>query len=75
MIGLIVPLNSHLQNEMGRIKKMIDKDFEQISLILEEAQRFGLRWEVEHTALKQIKENPEIDPVQAYENAYGDWIK
>jgi hypothetical protein len=54
---------------------MIDRDFEQIALILEEAQRFGLRWEVEQTALKEIKENPELDPVEAYENAYADWIK
>lgn len=58
-----------------RTKTMIDKDFEQIALILEEAQRFGLRWEVEQTAIKEIKDNPDIDPVQAYENAYGDWIK
>lgn len=60
---------------MGRTKTMIDRDFEQIALILEEAQRFGLRWEVEQTALKEIKENPELDPVEAYENAYADWIK
>jgi len=54
---------------------MIDRNFEQIALILEEAQRFGLRWEVEQSALKEIKENPNIDPVEAYENAYGEWIK
>ena len=60
---------------MGRTKKMIDKDFEQIATILEGAQRFGLRWEVEQTALKEVKDNPDIDLVQAYENAYGDWIK
>lgn len=60
---------------MGVTKKMIDKDFEQIALILEEAQRFGLRWEVNQTALIYIQQNPDIDPVQAYENAYGDWIK
>lgn len=60
---------------MGRTKTMIDKDFEQIALILEEAQRFGLRREVEQAALKEIKDNPDIDSVQAYENAYGEWIK
>ena len=75
MIGSTVILNLLLQNEMGKTKTMIDKDFEQIALILEEAERFGLRWEVEQTAIKEIKENPDIDPVQAYENAYGDWIK
>lgn len=55
---------------MGRTKTMIDKDFEQIALILEEAQRFGLRREVEQAALKEIKDNPDIDSVQAYDNAY-----
>ena len=56
---------------MGVTKKMLDKDFEQIALILEEASRFGLRREVEHFAQTQIKENPDMDPVQAYENAYN----
>lgn len=60
---------------MGRTKKMIDRDFEQISTILEEASRFGLRWEVERSAKQQIRENPDINPVQAYETAYAEWIK
>lgn len=56
---------------------MKDKEFEiqmeSIEAILQEADRFGLRWEVEQTAMRYLADNPEIDMVSAYEDALIDW--
>lgn len=59
---------------MGRTKKMIDKDFEQIALILNEAERFGLRWEditikerTQPTTLELFKQLIEVKvPIDAW---------
>ena len=48
---------------------------EQIELILEEANAHGLRWEVDDWAKKIIENNPEINIVEAYQMAFGEWIK
>ena len=48
-------------------------DLQQIELILLEAHSYGLRVEVEETAQKYIDEGTPV--VEAYEWAYGDWIK
>ena len=48
-------------------------DLQQIELILFEASAYGLRVEVEETAQKYIDEG--TPAVEAYEWAYGDWIK
>jgi len=52
------------------------EDEEQIELILEEANAYGLRWEVKNTA-KQFLQNDDIliSRVDAYLMAYHDWIK
>jgi hypothetical protein len=55
---------------------------EQIEFILEEANAYGLRWEVDESAQKIIMEEfkkhpdkPQINIVKAYEMAFREWIK
>jgi len=52
------------------------EDEEQIELILEEANAYGLRWEVKNTA-KQFLQNDDIliSRIDAYLMAYNEWIK
>ena len=56
-------------------KATTQKDYEHITLILNEAEKHGLRWEVEHTATKIIKEHPTMDIVDAFIHAFNDWVK
>ncbi len=60
-------------------KQIIDTEFEQIDLwvaeILEEANGIGLRYEVYSTAQKIIKENPTIEIIAAYQQAFEEWVK
>lgn len=64
---------------MGKPQQMIDTEQEQkmlwIAEILTEASRWGLRWEVETWAKKFMEEDPELDIVEAYQNAFNEWIK
>ena len=48
---------------------------QQIEEILEEANAYNLKWEVMNTATKLLKENDTLSELQAYVNAYNDWIK
>lgn len=48
---------------------------EQIEEILHEASSFGLRTEVMEWAQKELKENPKIRKVDAYEIAFNEWVK
>ena len=48
---------------------------EQIEEILEEANAYGLREEVRHTANKIIKKDPSFPKLSAYVMAYNEWIK
>lgn len=56
---------------------MIDKEYElqmeQIELILQEADRYGLRYEVQMSAEIMIVNNPNLDIVKAYQYALEDW--
>ena len=52
-----------------------EEDEEQIELILEEANAYGLRQEVEEWALKEMAENPNLSKLDAYVTAYHEWIK
>ena len=52
-----------------------EEDEEQIELILEEANAYGLRQEVEEWALKEMVENPNLSKLDAYVTAYHEWIK
>ena len=52
---------------------------EEIELILEEANAYGLRWEVKETAEKKLekasREGHWLPKLEAYVQAYNEWIK
>ena len=48
---------------------------EDIELLLEEANAFGLRLEVEQWAIQLLKEDPDLSRLEAYVMAYNEWIK
>ena len=47
----------------------------QIEFILEEASLFNLRSEVFEMAQKELRENPEMEIVEAYQTAFAEWVK
>ena len=51
------------------------EDEEDIELILEEANAFGLRIEVEQWAIQLLKEDPDLSRLEAYVLSYNEWIK
>ncbi len=51
------------------------EDEEEIELILEEANAYGLRWEVDSFAKKFMNEDPMLSKLEAYVQAYNEWIK
>ena len=51
------------------------EDEEDIELLLEEANAFGLRWEVDNTAKEKIRQNPEVSRLEAYVQSYNESIK
>ncbi len=51
------------------------KEYDHVTLILKEANKHGLEIEVKEMAEKIIKDNPDIDIVSAYQNAFNNWIK
>ena len=50
-------------------------DEEDIELLLEAANNYGLRIEVEQWAMQLLKEDPDISRLEAYVQAYNEWIK
>jgi hypothetical protein len=48
---------------------------EQIEEILMEASAYGLRLEVIEWAKKEMVVNPNIDKVDAYQQAFSEWVK
>jgi hypothetical protein len=46
-----------------------------ISTLLDEAMEFGLEIEVIYTALKTMRDDDAISPVQAFQHAMDEWIK
>ena len=50
-------------------------DEEDIELLLEEANNYGLRIEVEQWAMQLLKEDPDLPRLEAYVQAYNEWIK
>ena len=50
-------------------------DEENIELLLEEANAYGLRLEVEQWAMQLLKEDPDLPRIDAYVQAYNEWIK
>ena len=51
------------------------KEYDHVTLILKEATKHSLEIEVKEMAEKIIKDNPDIDIVSAYQNAFNNWIK
>ena len=51
------------------------EDEETIELLLEEANNYGLRIEVEQWAIQLLKEDSELSRLEAYVRAYNEWIK
>ena len=51
------------------------EDEEDIELLLEEANAFGLKWEVDNTAKQIMEQNPMLPKLEAYVQAYNEWIK
>ena len=51
------------------------EDEEEIELILEEANAYGLRLEVEQWATQLLKEDYDLPRLEAYVRAYNEWIK
>ena len=51
------------------------EDVEEIELILEEANAYGLRLEVEQWAMQLLKEDHDLSRLEAYVQAYNEWIK
>ena len=51
------------------------EDEEDIELLLEEANAFGLKWEVDNTAKQIMEQNPGVSKLEAYVQAYNKWIK
>ena len=47
------------------------EDEEEIELLLEEANAFGLRWEVDSFAKKFMEEDPMLPKLEAYVMAYN----
>jgi len=50
-------------------------DDETIELLLEEANAYGLRGEVEQWAMQELKEDHDLSRLEAYVLAYNEWIK
>ena len=50
-------------------------DEEDIELLLEEANNYGLRWEIDNTAKQMMEQNPHLPKLEAYVQAYSEWIK
>ena len=49
-------------------------DYDHVELILKEADKYSLRWEVEQTA-KVYVDRDNLSIVDAHWNAYHDWVK
>jgi hypothetical protein len=48
---------------------------QQIEEILEEANAYGIRWDVKTHAQKSLKQNKSLTKLQAYQLAYAEFIK
>ena len=51
------------------------KDYDHVDLILNDANKHGLRSEVEMTAKNYLDSESDMDIITAYNYAYNDWVK
>jgi hypothetical protein len=63
-----------MRNQREEEEKNLE-DEETIELLLEEANNYGLRIEVEQWAIQLLKEDSELSRLEAYVRAYNEWIK
>jgi hypothetical protein len=57
------------------LNKNVMTNEEQIEEILMEASAYGLRLEVIELAKNEMILNPKIDKVEAYQQAFSEWVK
>ena len=57
------------------LRSRLKEEKETVELILEEANQYGLRYEVDEFAQKFLKEDPTLSELEAYVMAYNEWIK
>jgi predicted RNA methylase len=50
-------------------------DMKVIEVLLDEAMEHGMEIEVIYSALKAVKEDPEITPAQAFQYGMDEWVK
>ena len=72
-------IGKNIINSFQKTDLKKEEDEEQIELILEEANAYGLRWEVKETAEKKLekasREGHWLSKLEAYVQAYNEWIK
>ena len=72
-------IGMNIIDSFQKINLKKEEDEEQIELILEEANAYGLRQEVKEWAEKELKEASSkgiwLSKLDAYVNAYHEWIK
>ena len=56
-------------------KQPTQTDYEHVQLILEEANKYGLKWEVEKASIDKLEADPTLSLVEAYTHGYKEWIK
>ena len=72
-------IGMNIIDSFQKINQKSAEDEEQIELILEEANAYGLRQEVKEWAEKELKKASSkgiwLSKIDAYVNAYHEWIK
>jgi len=51
------------------------KDYEHVTLLLKEANKYGLEFEVDQSAKKYLSIDPQLSLVEAYTYGYKEWVK
>ena len=59
----------------NKIRGLSQKDYDHIDLMLKEADKHGLKLEVERSAFKYINDDNNLNALVAYQWAFNDWIK
>ena len=68
-------IGQNIINSFQKTNLKKEEDEEQIELILEEANAYGLRQEVKMWAEKELEKDNTLSKLDAYVIAYHEWIK
>ena len=68
-------IGMNIIDSFQKINQKNEEDEEQIELILEEANAYGLRQEVKMWAEKELEKDSTLSKLDAYVIAYHEWIK